>query len=634
VGEEVTVDAGLLARFPRVAPWLEAMLRRPTETIRPDDDELDTPSPEEGADSEVLGLLRDTHATARRHYELGERLGVGGMGVVRGARQVVLAREVAVKTLREDMRDPLHAARLLREAWVVGALEHPNIVPIHDLRLDDDGFPLLVQKRIDGVAWSKLLADPDAHAEARRGEDPLVWNLRVLVEVCRALRFAHRRGIVHRDVKPQNVMLGELGEVYLVDWGVAVSLRADDAGLLPMAREARAMAGTPAYMAPEMLGGSEGHRISVRTDVYLLGATLCELVCGSPPHRRSSVDEMIGAILASEPKLPANVPGELGRLIREAMAREPDARIRNVGQFQERIEDFLRHRASAQLAADSASRLVELEAALARRDRTAIYKQYGAVRFGCLESSRGWPEGTLARETLLKAVRSLVAFEIAEGDAIAAQRVLADFDDPPAALLAEVESALAEDGLRRASIERLREEHDLAGAAKARRTFGLVLGAVWAAVPVVGIVRIQILGHPQRPWEAIVIPSVALASTVLLGLALRHELRRTGPNRRLFAAILFAFAAQLLLNVGLLALGLGPPEAQLLVHVPLALVAAFFAISVHRRFAVAVATYVAGYLVCLVWRDARLLSIAIGNLVLMERILRLPGGSGEGGRER
>ncbi|MBI2391584.1 MAG: serine/threonine protein kinase [Deltaproteobacteria bacterium] len=630
-----TVETEVLERFPLLAPWLEAMLRRPTETIRPDAPDLDVP--ELGVDAEVLATLRDPAAPTQ--YRLGDRLGVGGMGVVRRARQVALARDVAIKTLRDDRRDPIHAARLLREAWIVGALEHPNIVPIHDLRLDADGFPQLVQKRVDGVSWSSLLADESAHATARRGEDALAWNLRVLIEVCRAVRFAHRRGIVHRDVKPQNVMIGELGEVYLVDWGVAVSLRADDAGLFPLARDAWTMAGTPAYMAPELLGehlregdlAGEPPRVSERTDVYLLGATLYEVCVGRPPHRRARLVDMINAVLSSDPEVPDDVPGELAALIRSAMAQRPHDRPPDVDAFQSRLEGFLRHRASAELSAHSARRLPELRAALSIGDRTAIYKLYGAIRFGCLESAKSWPDNEQSQKTLLAAVRAMVEFECEQGDAFAAQRVLADLEGlsdgraraVPEDLATAVEQALAEDGIRRASIVRLRAEHDLAGAAGARQAFARTLGVVWVLVPLLGIVRTQLLGWPQRPWEIVAIPILAIVLTGLVGVALRRDLGQTGPNRRMVAAVLLAFAAQLALNAGVLAVGLGPPEAQLLVHVPLALVASFFAISVHRRFVIAIAVYALGYAVCLVWKDARFVSIALGNLVMMIGVLGL-----------
>src|SRR5690606_8689637 len=99
-----------------------------------------------------------------------------------------------------------------------------------------------------------------------------------------AVRFAHARGVLHRDLKPGNVMIGNFGEVYLLDWGIAVALRDDGTGRFPLASEATELAGTPSYMAPEMLGREAGPPLSERTDVYLAGAVLYELITGRPPH--------------------------------------------------------------------------------------------------------------------------------------------------------------------------------------------------------------------------------------------------------------------------------------------------------------------------------------------------------------
>src|SRR5262249_52505984 len=144
---------------------------------------------------------------------------------------------------------------LLRESWITGGLEHPNIVPVHDLTVDESGRPRLLLKRIEGLPWSEVLHDAEALRQRFASDDPLDFNVRVLMQVCSPVNFAHRRGIVPRDLKPQNVMIGEFQEVYVLDWGLAVSLVDDGSGRLPLAADVDEMAGTPAYMAPEMLGG-------------------------------------------------------------------------------------------------------------------------------------------------------------------------------------------------------------------------------------------------------------------------------------------------------------------------------------------------------------------------------------------
>jgi len=194
-------------------------------------------------------------------------LGEGGMGRVLLAEQRSLRREVALKTLKDPAAETVYVDALVREGVVTGHLEHPNITPVHQLGVDASGRPVLVMKRISGVAWSRLLADPEHQAWGTLGakpDDRLRAHVEILLQVANALALAHSRGVLHRDVKPDNVMIGEFGEVYLVDWGVALELPGD-AG-------PRHLVGTPQFLAPEMLDAQLP--LGPGTDVYLLGATL------------------------------------------------------------------------------------------------------------------------------------------------------------------------------------------------------------------------------------------------------------------------------------------------------------------------------------------------------------------------
>ncbi len=229
-----------------------------------------------------LPLLRTADvAEVTADVRVSTLLGEGGMGRVLAAEQVALGREVAVKVVRDGGR-AADVDALLREALIAARLEHPNVVPVHLLGRGEDGAPIFVMRRIEGVPWSDVLRDaaaaPGMFADAR---DPLEMHLRVLLEVCGAVQFAHARGILHRDLKPENVMLGAFGEVYVVDWGIALNL-ADDPRL-PRIADARGVVGTPAYMAPEMALG-DAAALSPRTDVYLLGAVLHRVLTGAPPH--------------------------------------------------------------------------------------------------------------------------------------------------------------------------------------------------------------------------------------------------------------------------------------------------------------------------------------------------------------
>ena len=203
---------------------------------------------------EWLRDLPDLPAAADR-YELHEPIGRGGMGVVYRGFDRELSREVAVKVLHAHA--PGAAARLLQEARIVGQLEHPGVLPIHDVGTLADGRVFYVMKLVRG---DRL----DAHA-ARHV--PVADRLRLFDRLCDAVSFAHAQGVIHRDLKPENVMIGAFGEVLVLDWGVA---KLGD-GLA----ERGAVLGTPGYMAPEQ---AEGGEVDERADVYALGAILAFLL--------------------------------------------------------------------------------------------------------------------------------------------------------------------------------------------------------------------------------------------------------------------------------------------------------------------------------------------------------------------
>ena len=203
-------------------------------------------------------------------------LGEGGRGEVRLAQQLSLRRQVAVKSLK-GVRAPGLTQELLREARITGGLEHPNIVPVYALGRDAQNRVMLVMRKVNGAPWGRLLRE---QGPARTDAD-LERQLEIFRQVCHAVEFAHSQGIVHRDLKPDNVMIGGFGEVVVLDWGLAASLDGDAARELPRAADLRGLAGTPSYMAPELVRG-EGGEVGRWTDVYLLGATLHEIVMGAP----------------------------------------------------------------------------------------------------------------------------------------------------------------------------------------------------------------------------------------------------------------------------------------------------------------------------------------------------------------
>src|SRR5690348_4107498 len=152
-----------------------------------------------------------TPSAALAGYDLGGVLGRGGMGEVIEAHDRRIDREIAVKRLRGDQPSEEAVARFLREAKIQARLDHPAIVPVHELGTDDRGLPYFTMKRLEGVTLAARIA----------ARAPLPELLRAFVDVCFAVERAHERGIVHRDLKPANIMVGRYGDVYVLDWGVA-----------------------------------------------------------------------------------------------------------------------------------------------------------------------------------------------------------------------------------------------------------------------------------------------------------------------------------------------------------------------------------------------------------------------------
>jgi serine/threonine protein kinase len=202
-------------------------------------------------------------------YEVTGRLGRGGMGVVYLAWDRALAREVAVKVTDGVVHDSDAAERLRAEAQILGRLEHPGIVPVHDLGALADGRIFYVMTRVRGARLDEALTADTSTAE----------RLEIFHRICDAVSFAHAQGIVHRDLTPANVMLGPFGEVLVMDWGVAKVLdgRKDDA-----------IVGTPGFMAPEQSAGN-ADAVDARADVFALGAILQAMLPAAPPKPLAAI---------------------------------------------------------------------------------------------------------------------------------------------------------------------------------------------------------------------------------------------------------------------------------------------------------------------------------------------------------
>jgi serine/threonine protein kinase len=262
-------------------------------------------------------------------YELAEAIARGGMGTVYRARDRRLDRDVALKVMNAPAPAPGEIERMRDEARILARLEHPGIVPVHDLGTLPDGRLFYVMKLVRG----RLLDDAMANAV-------LSARLRTFERICEAVAFAHAQGVVHRDLKPENVMVGPFGEVLVLDWGLAKRL-----DVLGGAELNGTILGTPGYMPPEQAQGEIG-RIDERADVYALGAMLHFLVFEpggasgappGPPARSAGVNPAPLAALSGGP----SAMRVLDAICAKALAPRPEDRYRSATELAAEVERFL-----------------------------------------------------------------------------------------------------------------------------------------------------------------------------------------------------------------------------------------------------------------------------------------------------
>lgn len=470
----------------------------------------------------------------QRELKLKASIGRGGMGQVRRAEQIPLGREVAVKSAVPGGKSRHEAAEtLLREARVTGALEHPNIVPVHTLGRTDDGEVLLVMKRIEGTGWDQLLSARESPLS------DLERHLEIFMEVCQAVSFAHSRGVLHRDLKPANVMVGPFGEVYVLDWGLAVCLGEHD---IPMAQRADALtslAGTPAYMAPEMT--VPGGVLDERTDTYLLGGVLHAVLTGRGPHGGDTVSETLhAAYLSTPPVFAAHVPAELAALCVRALARDPAARFPSAEALRAAVADFLRHANARALCAEASVRLASLLRLVreGRDDDPEAYRSFSASRFGFEAALRAWPGSPEARQGVGAAIRAMAEYEIRRKHLDAALVLAGELDERSPDLEQQLEAlrrTLAHEADAQAQLEAVARDADVRPGQRRRATIILAVGVVWAAFSVV----VGALGRAgiYRPTNLHV--AVAAFALLVLLLVLRRFTTSADDRRagRHFAAL-------------------------------------------------------------------------------------------------
>jgi serine/threonine-protein kinase len=311
--------------------------------------------------------VQDTDADFTHYQTMGfgryfdfRMLATGGSAILRTCRDKNLGRTVVMKTLHPHLanNEYMHS-RFLREARVTAQLQHPATVPVYDIGRDMEGRLYFTMKKVEGQSTREIL-DRQVRGDQRAlAEFDLERMLGVLLQVCHCLAYAHAHGVVHRDVKPENILVGAFGEVMLLDWGVA-KVWADEAGDDQRQRiahevltDAGQRPGTPLYMSPEQVRG--GADIDHRTDVYGAGAVLYEFLTLSEPLRGKHVQETFELIVNCEPQPPRErapgrpIPRALADVAMRALAKNPDDRQQSMAELVAAIRAF---RGRALLAED------------------------------------------------------------------------------------------------------------------------------------------------------------------------------------------------------------------------------------------------------------------------------------------
>lgn len=339
------------------------------------------------------------------HYEITAEQGRGGFGAVWRANDTKLGRRIAVKQLgRRLAKDNESRRRFISEARVTAQLEHPGIVPVYDISNQDDEHAYYTMRLIQGQTLAEAIESLHRLDPKSSGFELLRQRLiQSFIDTCQTIEYAHSQGVVHRDLKPQNIIVGDYGETILLDWGLAsvlepvddptatISLK-DDPLILDSSESVQTLrgrvVGTPAYMSPEQARG-EFESINRRSDVYSLGATLYHLITGNVPFTNGSLDELLDRVKSGDlpPAHDANpdVEKALSAIAAKAMRLQPAARYDSVSQL---LDDVQKFRADQPVSAYR-DPLVARAARWIRKNPTAAATATLIVLFGLLAATAG-----------------------------------------------------------------------------------------------------------------------------------------------------------------------------------------------------------------------------------------------------
>lgn len=472
------------------------------------------------------GSLRECDLEQLSHYEVIDKISEGGMGIVYAAQEQSLKRDVALKIcrvgLKPDSTGTPETGEFTNEAYMTARLDHPGVVPIYALAKDADGRPFFAMKKVAGLSWKDLLhpetvRDPESRQTAEARARKMTWkdHVDILLKVCDAVAYAHSKAILHRDLKPENIMLGEYGEVFVMDWGLALYFdERNEYKRFPNLKPQ--LAGTPFYIAPEMVRG-EMTTLCPASDIYLLGGILYEILTGRPPHDGGTVMDMLrkaarGAVSPPEEiRDSAVIPPALSRIAMKALAARIEDRYAAVAEFQQDLRGVLAHseslsicRRAGALVDSVRQRLTDSTDPDGRRAKE-VDEDSAAIGYGQLSECVGgyrqaialWSGNTDARQGLLAALGLQIRLAIRQDDLMLARAQLRQLE----AVKAECpDPALKEEMDRQERDLAAQIEHRQAALDRAARHARLwkAAAAALGLMTLAGIAAIVGLSHRQR----------------------------------------------------------------------------------------------------------------------------------------